>query len=166
MELWDIYDENKQKTGRTMKRNDWNMKPGEFHLTVLGVLQRPDGRYLITRRRLDKEWAPGHWEVPGGGVSAGESSQEAVIREIREETGIDVSGADGGYVFTYQRINPEERNNYFVDIYKFIIDCSEADVHVQEREVSEFAFATAQEIAKIAARKEFLHYDSIKRVFE
>ena len=41
MELWDIYDENKERTGRTMKHNDWNMKPGEFHLTVLGVLMRP-----------------------------------------------------------------------------------------------------------------------------
>ena len=54
MELWDIYDENKERTGRTMKHNDWNMKPGEFHLTVLGVLMRPDGKYLITRRRMDK----------------------------------------------------------------------------------------------------------------
>ena len=36
MEQWDIYDENKQLTGRTMNRNDWNMQPGEFHLTVLG----------------------------------------------------------------------------------------------------------------------------------
>ena len=33
MEYWDIYDEKKQKTGRTMKRNDWNMKPDEYHLT-------------------------------------------------------------------------------------------------------------------------------------
>lgn len=56
MEYWDIYDEKKQRTGRTMKRNDWNMKPDEFHLTVLGVLKRPDGRYLITQRKLDKEW--------------------------------------------------------------------------------------------------------------
>ena len=70
MEQWDIYDENKQKTGRTMNRNDWHMKPDEFHLTVLGVLQRPDGKYLITRRNLDKEWAAGWWEVPGGGVRA------------------------------------------------------------------------------------------------
>ena len=30
MEYWDIYDEKKQKTGRTMKRNDWNMKPDEY----------------------------------------------------------------------------------------------------------------------------------------
>ena len=76
MEYWDIYDEKKQKTGRTMKRNDWNMKPDEYHLTVLGVLKRPDGRYLITQRKLDKEWGAGWWEVPGGGVNAGEDSRE------------------------------------------------------------------------------------------
>ena len=38
MEMWDIYDENKQITGRTMKRNDWCLKDGEYHLTVLGVV--------------------------------------------------------------------------------------------------------------------------------
>ncbi len=48
MELWDIYNE-KRKKGRTMKRNDWKMKPDEFHLTVLGVLQRPDGKFLMTK---------------------------------------------------------------------------------------------------------------------
>ena len=108
MELWDIYAENKERTGRTMKHNDWNMKPGEFHLTVLGVLMRPDGKYLITRRRMDKEWAAGWWEVPGGGVRAGEDSKDAVIREIKEETGIDVTNAEGGYAFSYKRVNPEE----------------------------------------------------------
>ena len=106
MELWDIYDENKERTGATMKHNDWNMKPGEFHLTVLGVLMRPDGKYLITRRRMDKEWAAGWWEVPGGGVRAGEDSLDAVIREIKEETGVDVTEAEGGYAFSYKRVNP------------------------------------------------------------
>ena len=131
MELWDIYNENKEKTGRTMKRNDWNMKPDEFHLTVLGVIKRPDGTYLITRRKLDKEWAAGWWEVPGGGVVAGESSADAVKREILEETGIDVTGADGGYAFSYKRVNPEEKNNYFVDVYKFTMDIDTSDVKLQ-----------------------------------
>ena len=55
MELWDIYDENKQPTGRTMKRNDWHMKPGEFHLTVLGVIAKPGhragGKFPAAQRR-------------------------------------------------------------------------------------------------------------------
>ena len=52
MELWDIYDENKHPTGRTMRRNDWHMKPGEFHLTVLGVIARPDGTFPNAPERL------------------------------------------------------------------------------------------------------------------
>ena len=63
MEFWDIYDSDKKQTGRTMKRNDWNLKNGEYHLTVLGVIHRPDGRFLITRRVMTKAWAPGWWEA-------------------------------------------------------------------------------------------------------
>ena len=34
MEFWDIYDKDKKPTGRTMKRNDWCLKDGEYHLTA------------------------------------------------------------------------------------------------------------------------------------
>ena len=81
MEFWDIYDSDKKQTGRTMKRNDWNLKNGEYHLTVLGVIHRPDGRFLITRRVMTKAWAPGWWEVSGGAVQAGEDSK---VRSIRK----------------------------------------------------------------------------------
>ena len=54
MELWDIYDKNKKPTGRTMKRNDWHLKDGEYHLTVLGVVAREDGTFLITKRVMTK----------------------------------------------------------------------------------------------------------------
>lgn len=166
MEYWDIYDADKQKTGRTMRRNDWNMKPGDYHLSVLGVIVRPDGRFLITRRVDTKSWAPGWWEVSGGGVRAGETSRDAVVRELMEETGIDVSNADGGYVFSYRRDNPEEGDNYFVDIYKFVIDFKESDVILQKEETSEFRIASPEEIKELADKGIFLHYDSIKRVFE
>ena len=116
MELWDIYDENKQPTGRTMVRDDWNMKDDEFHLTVQAAIMRPDGRFLITRRKLTKSWGAGWWEVSGGGVLAGETSREAVIREVREETGLDVTSAKSDLAFTYRRDNHEEKNNYFVDV--------------------------------------------------
>ena len=40
----------------------------------------------------------------------------AVVREIREETGLDVSNCPDGYRFTYRRDNPDEGDNYFVDV--------------------------------------------------
>lgn len=166
MEYWDIYDENKQKTGRKMKRNDWRLQDGEYHLTVLGVVARPDGRFLITKRVMTKAWAPGWWEVSGGAAQAGEESEDAVVREVFEETGLDVSKADGGYLFTYKRENPGEGDNYFVDVYRFILDFEESEVHAQEAETDGFMLATAEEIKNFADQGIFLHYDSIKQAFE
>ena len=114
MELWDIYDADKKPTGRTMKRNDWCLKDGEYHLTVLGVVASPDQTFLITKRVMTKAWAPGWWEVSGGAAQAGEESYEAVLREVKEETGLDARNAEGGYLFTYKRENPGEGDNYFV----------------------------------------------------
>ena len=166
MELWDIYDSNKQPTGRTMKRNDWCLKDGEYHLTVLGVIMRPDGKFLITQRVMTKAWAAGWWEVSGGAAMAGESSREAVNREVFEETGLDVSKAEGGYVFSYHRENPGEGDNYFVDIYRFVMDFDESDLHLQSAETLGYRLATPEEIRKLGEKGIFLHYDSIKRVFE
>ena len=165
MEFWDIYDSNKQKTGRTMKRNDWCLKDGEYHLTVLGVIARPDGKFLITQRVMTKAWAPGWWEVSGGAAMAGEESEDAVKREIKEETGLDVTGSEGGYLFTYHRENPGEGDNYFVDVYRFILNFDESDVKLQEKETAGFKLATLEEIQELAAQGIFLHYDSIKQAF-
>ena len=165
MEYWDIYDANKNRTGRLMKRNYWCLKDGEYHLSVLGVVARPDGRYLITKRVMTKAWAPGWWEVSGGAAQAGEESYDAVLREVREETGLDVSNAEGGYVFTYHRENPGEGDNYFVDVYRFVLDFKEEDLKLQTEETDGYRLATAEEIKALADQGVFLHYDSIKRVF-
>lgn len=165
MELWDIYDKDKNPTGRTMKRNDWCLKDDEYHLTVLGVVARPDHTYLITKRVMTKAWAPGWWEVSGGAAQAGETSEEAVIREVKEETGLDVRNAEGGYCFTYHRENPGEGDNYFVDVYRFVLDIDESDIHLQEEETAGYRFATKKEIKDLAGEGIFLHYDSIKEVF-
>jgi 8-oxo-dGTP pyrophosphatase MutT (NUDIX family) len=166
MELWDIYDKNKQRTGRTMERNNWCLKDDEYHLTVLGVVARRDGKFLITKRVMTKAWAPGWWEVSGGAAMAGEDSADAVKREVLEETGLDVSGWEGGYLFSYKRENPGEGDNYFVDIYRFVGDFQEKDLHLQQEETAGYMLATAQEIKALADQGVFLHYDSIKQAFE
>lgn len=166
MEYWDIYDSRKQLTGRTMKRNDWILKDGEYHLTVLGVVKNTNGRYLITRRVMTKAWAPGWWEVSGGGVQAGETSFEAVCREVKEETGLDVSGKPALPKLTYHRENPGEGDNYFVDVYLFELDFKDEDLHLQESETCGYKLATLDEIKELAAGGIFLHYDSIQSVFQ
>lgn len=166
MERWDIYDKNKVRTGRTMERNHFNLADDEYHLTVLGVIRRPDGRFLITKRVMTKAWAPGWWEVSGGAAQAGEESYEAVLREVKEETGLDVRNAEGGYLFTYKRENPGEGDNYFVDVYRFVMDIDDKDLKLQTEETDGYMFATLEQIKGFAAADKFLHYESIKKVFE
>ena len=56
--------------------------------------------------------------------------------------------------------------NYFVDVYRFEKDFKEEDLHLQTEETAGYKIATADEIKALADEGIFLHYDSIKRVFE
>jgi len=56
---------------------------------VAGILERGDGRVLITQRPPGKVYA-GYWEFPGGKVEAGETALQAIVRELREELAIEV----------------------------------------------------------------------------
>ncbi|MEO6975114.1 MAG: Nudix family hydrolase [Gallionella sp.] len=56
------------------------------------VLQKPDGTFLLAQRPPDKIWA-GYWEFPGGKIEPGETPNHALVRELREELGIEVQTA-------------------------------------------------------------------------
>lgn len=57
-----------------------------------GCLVDADGRVLIAQRPVGKI-AAGQWEFPGGKIEVGETAREALVRELREEIGIEVQGA-------------------------------------------------------------------------
>lgn len=68
------------------------MQPGKRHV-VAAIIER-DGRYLFGKRSLHKRSAPGYWCPICGSIEAGEGQAEAVVREVREETGLSVSALD------------------------------------------------------------------------
>ena len=55
------------------------------------VLQDAGGRVLLFRARLASRSQEHWWELPGGGIEPGESYQQTVVRELAEETGLQVS---------------------------------------------------------------------------
>ena len=61
-------------------------------LVAAAALVDADGRVLLCRRPEGKQLA-GLWEFPGGKVEAGETPEAALIRELAEELGIEVSAA-------------------------------------------------------------------------
>jgi 8-oxo-dGTP diphosphatase len=61
-------------------------------IVVVAAAIECDGRYLVARR-TKPDWAAGRWEFPGGKVEAGETEEQALIREIREELGVEIAVA-------------------------------------------------------------------------
>ena len=86
MEFNDIYDKDRNLTGRVHRRGTrWH--PGEYGLVVCVWVYDGKGNVLLTRRAKGKSFA-GTWENSGGAAQAGENSRQAIARELFEETGI------------------------------------------------------------------------------
>lgn len=180
-EMIDIYNDRRETVGTPVERKTAFMKEGQYMMYVLALLERPDHTFLITRRSLDKKWAAGAWEVSGGAADAGESSYEAIVREVREETGLDVTGPgvragrpkgavswplpeDRGQpmpIYSYVNVDLRRGDNYFVDIYHFTFDFQDSDVNIQKSEAIDHRFASLEEISAMNEEKAFLHYTRI-----
>lgn len=62
-----------------------------MHDCVGGILVR-DGRVLLGLRSADAAWLAGAWDIFGGHLEPGESAEQALVRELREELGVDAAG--------------------------------------------------------------------------
>ena len=78
MEYWDIYDRNRNQTGRTVKRGD-ALKDGEYHIVVQVWITDGNGRWVMTKRHPDKPCGR-LWEPTAGSVTAGEDSLAGALR--------------------------------------------------------------------------------------
>ena len=73
-------------------QEDKGQVPRRLLLVVACALVDSDGRVLLAQRPQGKTLA-GLWEFPGGKVEPGEMPEETLIRELKEELGIDVAKA-------------------------------------------------------------------------
>ncbi|ABE50497.1 Nudix family hydrolase [Methylobacillus flagellatus] len=86
------------------------------------VLQRADGQVLLAERPVGKPWE-GWWEFPGGKIESGETPYHALVRELREELGIEVEKA---YPWLLRRFEYPDRS---VELHFFIVRGWRHDPH-------------------------------------
>ena len=165
MEMIDIYDENKEKTGEILPRGK-GLKKGQYMLYVLAVLEDEYGKLLATKRSNDKKWGAGAWEIPGGSAKAGEDSQTAVLREVSEETGLEIDKNKGKLVYSYRNEDAESGDNYFVDIYHFKGCFDKSKIKVNPDEVTDYRFVDVDDMEELEKEEGFLHYESVRKALE
>jgi len=145
MEYWDLYDKNKNKLDKKVKRGDI-LDDNEYHLVVNVWLKNDNNEFLIVQRSVNKTY-PLMWECVGGSVLSGESSIEASIREVSEELGITINIEDSEYIGSANRYY--ERCPDILDVFLFKCNESIDKIIKQDDEVNDAKWMNSEEIMKL-----------------
>ena len=151
-ELWDIYDVNKNKLGRTAERDVYQFKEGEYHIVVTGIIMNSENKILISKRAGHKKYG-GMWECSSGSILAGETSLEGIIRELKEELGLEFSKKEAIFLKEIRRdkILPD-----FKDLWLFRKDVEIDKLTFPDGEVTEAKWVTIQEFIEMVNSKQII----------
>lgn len=145
MEFLSIYDNNKQKTPKKIQRGV-KPKENEHILITIIIIENNDNKYLVQKTSKEKG---NNYAFTGGHVTYNETSEDAIIREVKEELGIDISKERIKYVTDIELGIP------FMDIYYLKDDIKLKDLTLQEEEVESLNYLTKEEIEALIRNNKF-----------
>ena len=150
-EIWDLYDENRELLGKDHVRGE-QLPIGGYHLVVHVWIRNSKGEYLIAQRSANRPTFPLMWECVDGSVVKGEDSLQGVLREVKEEVGIDLLPEKGQVVLSdIKKIEFGKVVNKIVDVWLFDYD-GEVDL----------GNATTDEVEQV----DWMNRQQIKELFE
>ncbi len=139
MEYLDIYNEKKEKLNKKIKRGD-KLLDNEHILVAVIFIENSEGKYLIQKTSKEKGEK---YATTGGHVLSGEIPKTAIIRETKEELGLDVSNENIIYIGDLLFGIP------FGEIYYLKKDLNIAKLKLQQEEVEQVEYLTKAEILKL-----------------
>ena len=145
VEYNDVYNANRRPTGRVhLRGTPW--KPGEYGYVVCVWVYDGEGKVLLTRRAPEKSF-PGTWENSGGAVKAGETSRQAVARELWEETGIRAAEEE------FQLLETGREGNIHYDYYCLRRNTPLSEIKLLPGETDGVQWATFQQVREMIEQK-------------
>jgi len=120
----------------------------------VGAVVIDDGRLLLIRRGHGP--AAGEWSVPGGRVESLELLEEAVVRELAEETGLE--GVCGDLIGVVERIDEDEAHHLVIlDYHVHLLEAGEPRAGSDAAEAMWVALPDVAEMRLVIGLAEFLH---------
>lgn len=149
LEIWDLFDENGNKTGEVMQAGE-PIPKGRYHKGADVWIVNSKNEILIQKRSPRKRLAPNVWAMTGGSVIKGETSLQTIEREVLEELGIKLNCQDLQLITTYKT------GNVWLDEYITKQEINLKDIVMQEEEVSDVKWATYEEVEQIFESGQFM----------
>ena len=157
MELWDLYNEHRELTGRDHIRGE-EVPQGFYHLVVHIWIRNSKGKYLISQRSADRPAYPLMWECVGGSVTKGEDSLTGALRETKEEVGLTLSPEDGKLVYSVVgRVVNGVKFTDIVDVWLFEYDGPVLLDQASTKEVAQTAWMTKEQIRALFDTGKLVH---------
>lgn len=149
-ELIDVLNEDGTKTGKVVTRKEVHEK-GLWHRIVVIAIIDKEGHLLMQQRSKYVKTNSEKWDISAAGhVSAGQTSREAAIREIKEEVGLEIKQEELTYITTYSEPTRKQGDiidNQFFDFYIVIKPKIEMEsIHIQESEVENVKLCDLEEV--------------------
>lgn len=145
MELIDIVDKNNKLTGQVEDRWVASNK-GLWRRIVSCWIMNEKGEVLLQKRTPNKKRNPNKWAKTGGQVDSGETVEEAIFREVKEELGIEISKEQIKVVDIYKS---DDKSKRFVYNFIFVVNYEIKDYILQEEEVAEIKYVTIEDMELI-----------------
>jgi isopentenyl-diphosphate Delta-isomerase len=109
-------------------------------------LTNSKGEVLLSRRALTKSHNPGEWSTAvAGTVEEGETYEENIVKEIKEEIGLELDIKKGAKLLRCSKDRPD---NYFCQWYTAKTDIKAKDIVFDEKEVAEVKWFSKEELIK------------------
>ena len=156
-EIWDAYDKDGNKLGFDQFRDE-PIPEGVYHIVVEIYTLTENNEVLITQRHQNKPWAL-KWEVTGGSILKGETTEEGAIRELKEETGIEVTYSDLNFVYSDIYKNVPSIYKCFV----VFINREKTKIQLQEGETIDYRYIPYNEFKQFIKTNDYV--DSVRERF-
>lgn len=147
-EKFDVLNELGEFTEKIATREDCH-KNGLWHRAVYAFIINDNGNILLQKRSSNKKLWPNMWDVTvGGHVLAGEFGRQALIRETKEELGININDNDIKYLLGSTSINKQGNiiNKHYNECYIITKNINISDIHIQKEELSEIRYFSKDEL--------------------
>lgn len=147
-EYFDVLNEEGNYTGKVESREKCH-KEGLWHKAVVVFIINSKEQVLLQRRSANKKLWPNIWDVTAGGhVLVGEFGFQTIIRETKEELGIELDKSEMIFLGSSRSSNVKGDivNNHFNEYYIANKDIDETKLKLQEEEVSEVKWIDKNEI--------------------
>ena len=147
-EKFDVLNEFGEFTGKIATRDECHQK-GFWHRAVYGFIIDKNSNVLLQKRSSRKKLWPNKWDITiGGHVEAGEFGRQAIIRECKEELGIDVKESEVRYLVSSTSIYTKNDiiNKHFDECYLILKDIEISDLKLQKEEVADVKYFSKKEL--------------------